>query len=89
MGSRTLPLEFGPQQHAVQFRLTPQLKQALLDAAARGERTSIRVSEGTGVSSLHHRTKGAPVKGSLMNRGQIEKRPNVVLTLFNVALSIS
>ena len=52
MTSRSLPLHFGPQQHAVQFRLTPQLKQALLDAKANGEQTSLRFTEGAGVSDL-------------------------------------
>ena len=60
MCSRTLPLEFGPQQYAVQFRLTPQLKQALIDAAARGEQTSIRISEGAGVrTSFSQGTTGS------------------------------
>lgn len=52
MNSRSLPLHFGPQQHAVQFRLTPQLKQALLDASANGEQASMRFTEGAGVGYL-------------------------------------
>jgi hypothetical protein len=50
MAGRKLALHFTePPQHAVQFRLTPQLKQALVEAAANGEMSSMRFTEGAGV----------------------------------------
>lgn len=51
---RSLSLEFGNPCHAVQLRITPQLKDALLNANLAGESIQMRLDEGTGVSNRAH-----------------------------------
>lgn len=49
--ARSLGLEFGNPCHAVQLRITPQLKEALLNAKTAGQATRMRLEEGAGVRS--------------------------------------
>lgn len=49
---RSLGLEFAAPCYAVQLRITPQLKEALLNAYNGGEHAAMRLDEGTGVRNI-------------------------------------
>ena len=58
-----LALTFGPPTHAVQLRITPQLRNALLSAKRNGAATSMRIDRGSAVRDFYFLVKDWLVKG--------------------------